>query len=236
VPCCDRLTRTADFRIVCSDEADPDLLRHATALAEVFENTPAAGTDLLLTRPSAAEDTRMFESDRAVWRLPFGAAHGLRRAMVRVGLGTAGSWLLREAALIAGTAGAEELVVAHVFSQNTLDQDADSLAELREARMLDLYRLLARTDLCGVLCTPVVEESLRPVDATLRLTARCEPDLVIDSLSWPGIYSEWSRREAARYLRELDTPILNLPAPVPRPHWARILASRVFQESEPQAG
>jgi hypothetical protein len=62
---------------------------------------------------------------------------------------------------------------------------------------------------------------------------RYQPDAIFDSLSWPGIHCNWSRRDAGRYLRSLRIPLINIPATRDRPARSAILKSRVFPESEP---
>jgi hypothetical protein len=215
-----------DFRLLI--QSDP---------AALLEIAAEQGAELVMT-PSLAPawngslEQLAFESRCPVWFVPQRFGTRLRRAMVRVDPPDS-TLLLGAAAAACKAAGVEELVVAHVFSQFTLDQDAASLRRFERERTLELYRFLARIDISGMNCTPLVEESLRPVDALIRMVKRYEPDAIFDSLSWPGIQCKWSRSEASRFLRALGIPLINIPAPGDRPARSAILKSRVFPESEP---
>jgi hypothetical protein len=99
--------------------------------------------------------------------------------------------------------------------------------------MLEFYRFLARTDLGGVNCTPVLEESPRQSAGLLRLAEQYEADmLIIDPDADKAPVWQWNRREASALARSAEIPLLALRiAPAKGP--MQMLRERIFCGMEP---
>jgi hypothetical protein len=219
--------------------ADLELLRYAEMLGslackpEVLIAPPAAGSavpdlgllfaivqyskcDLIVARhPRHMEPGRgllhqlLFEAPCAVCLVPEGTRPNLRRPMVRVEPTAKGRELLAIAAALSRAAGTDELVAVHSYFRYGLNYEPESLEKLRSERTLELYRFLARADLSGVNCTPVLEDTPRQSDALLRLVSERDSDLlIIDPDVDRAPVWQWNRREAAGLARSATVPVL----------------------------
>lgn len=186
------------------------------SLQLLFDTALECGTDLIvIPHPRDLEHARpllrqlMFDAPCAVCLAPNGVPASLDRLLVRIEPTPRGHQLLSIAARIARAAGSEELVAIHSHFRFGLDWDPGSLETMRTQRQLEIYRFLARADLSGVNCTPVLEETPRQAETLLRNIIRSPADLaIIDPTVDRDPEWQWNRRASERMVMESPAPVL----------------------------
>lgn len=211
-------------------------------LDSVFEAAAKFEADLILMRrPEDGRQGRSIarrllgEARCSVCLLPAGAAPRIERAVAGVDLSPQGRELLERGARLCAQAGAAGLIALHSFPRSPLC-DGDPLVENQRQRLLlDLYRLLPRSELAGLDCTPLVEESPCPEGALLRAIEEHGADAVMVGrwglprflLGCPSPTVEkllWSARAALFQIQLSSEPVAVLKA----------IETRFFPNSEPR--
>jgi hypothetical protein len=215
----------------------PDL-----GVGSVFEAATRSGCDLILTRAPARTWTGatwlrelLFESPCPVCLIPAGARLSLERALVRLSLTPRGSRLLSLAAgLIRGVGGEELLAVHNVFDYD-VDEQPDLSEKLRTRDELEIYRFLARADLCGVNVSPIRESRPGEARTLLGVARRREARLlVVDPGEDAGPVWQWNRREVLNLAMLSDIAVISTGLSNQDRGWKQVLRQRVFTEREPK--
>lgn len=206
----------------------------------LFDMAEEARCDLIVARhPRRLEHSRtllnqlLFDAPCAVCLVPGKERPVMRRPMVRIELTSKGRELLSRAATFAKMMGSEELFAVHTYFRDGLDALPHSLEKLREQRMLDLYRFIGRTNLSGVNCTPILEDSAKQAESLLRLAAQRDADMMIvdpdvdEAPAW-----QWNHREAEALAASAGIPLLAARI-APRKGLMGILRDQVFCAREP---
>jgi hypothetical protein len=206
----------------------------------LFDTASETGADLIVARhPRGSRESGilirqlLFEAPCAVCLIPRGSRPGIRRPLVRIELTERGAQLLELGCALARHSAAEELLAVHAYFQNGLDTSPGNISQLRERQELDLYRFLAGVDLCGVNCTPILEENPRQARTLLRLSRERSADLMVfDPAAGQAPVWQWNWRESEALARAASMPLLAV-----RVHhsagFVRMLRERVFTELEP---
>ena len=211
-------------------------------LDSVFEAAAKFEADLILMRrPEDGRQGRpiarrlLGEARCSVCLLPAGLAPRIERAVAGVDLSPAGRELLARGARLCTQAGAGELIALHSFLRSPLC-DGDELAEkTRQRLLLDLYRMLPRSELNRLDCTPLIEESSSPERALARAVEEHGADAVVVGrwglprflLERPSQIVEkllWSARAALFQIQLSNEPVAVLKA----------IETRFFPNPEPR--
>ena len=87
--------------------------------------------------------------------------------------------VLSQAASLYRCAKAEELIALHSCFHESVSEDEFQHQRFRSERTLDLWRFMARANLPGVCCTPLMEEAANPHRALARVAKERSADLVM---------------------------------------------------------
>jgi hypothetical protein len=205
----------------------------------VFDLAMESRCDLIVARqPGDSSEARvvvrqlLFEAPCAVCLVPEDARASIRRPLVRIEPTARGERLLAIASALARHARSEELFALHTYFHAGLDADPATLRQLRTEREIELYRFLARADISGVNCTPVLEESPKQGHSLLRVAATRQADLLVfDPAVDQAPIWQWNRRHSEALAREARLPVLSV-CLSPAPSIIAGLRERVFTEME----
>jgi len=130
---------------------------------------------------------------------------------VRLEPTTRGSRLLGIASALARHSRSDELLALHTYFHAGLDAERQTLRQLRMEREIELYRFLARADLSGVNCTPLLEESPSQSRSLLRIAAERQADLLaFDPATDEMPVWQWNRRHSEALARATPLPVLSV--------------------------
>lgn len=225
----ERLNAVLSFRVMI----EPDI-------SLLFDEAAEGQCDLIVARhPRKLLHSRqllkqlLFDAPCSVCIVPEGASPSFRRPLVRIEPCERGGRLLEMAAALSKRAGSEEIVAVHQYFGYGLNSRPEFLEHVYEQRMLELYRFLARVNLAGVNCTPVLEETPRRMSALLRLAARRGADLLIFDPANNGAPAwQWNARVVESIARAAKMPILAVRTSRER-SFMTVLQEQVFCEMEP---
>jgi hypothetical protein len=206
----------------------------------LFDMAVESECDLIVTRhPRNLEHSKallnqlLFDAPCAVCLVPDKVRPTLRRPLVRIETTPKGRELLARAAVFAKAVGSEELLAVNTYFREGLNGAPESLEQLREQRSLELYRFIARTDLMGVNCTPLLEDSPKQAETILRIAAQRNADLlIIDPDVDKAPTWQWNRREAEALAGSTNIPLLAARV-APRKGLMAVLREQVFCAMEP---
>jgi hypothetical protein len=167
------------------------------------------------------------EAPCSVCFVPLDAPPRLERVLAGIDLDHAGHELLSHAARLCHAARAEELLAVHSCFRETLDDGETSRERFHTARTLDLFRFMARAELNGVTCTPLLEEARAPHRALSRMASEHRADLVLVGRR-PGA----AARIASELLWDCPAPLVQLLLPK-LAVGLRDMLRRVFSNPEP---
>jgi nucleotide-binding universal stress UspA family protein len=176
----------------------------------------------------------LFESPCSVCLVPQDARASMCRPTVRIEPTDKGAMLLSIAAAASKHAGSEELFIVRLYFKYGLDSREDTLERLREEQTLEMYCFLARAELSGVNCRPILEESPRQAKTLLKLAAENDSDLlIIDPSAGAAPIWQWNGREAESVAKLTRIPLLVVRSDGPRRRFTEFLREEVFCEMEP---
>ena len=206
----------------------------------VFDLAIESQCDLIVARhPRGSEDARvlvrqlLFEAPCAVCLVPAGARAAVRRPLVRVEPTSRGARLLGMASALARHARSEDLIALHTYFHEGLDAGPHTIRQLRMEREMALYRFLARADLSGVSCTPVLEENPNQKHSLLRIAEERRADLLIfDSAVGQAPVWQWNRRQSEALTHSIQIPILSVCLSTSANRILSSLREQVFTEME----
>ena len=242
--------------LVAGSERNPDLLAYSAMLAACSVNSSVAFTGARTTVPDLFEVARESRSELIVVQrprsqvlirhllclapcpvllIPDGARPEIVRPLVRLSLTSRGSRLLSLAASVTRHTGGEELVAAHNVFDYDVDEQPDLAEKFRTTHELEIYRFLARTDLSGVVCTPVRASAPSETGTLLELARQRGVDLfVIDPAADGSPVWQWNRREARKLAELSPVPVLATGLGDSDRSWSSVLREQVFTEMEPK--
>jgi hypothetical protein len=203
----------------------------------VFDLAVERQSDLIVTRhPRHAPQSDvllrqlLFDSPCSVCLVPDGSRTSLERPILRAETTPRGAKLL---SLAAAACPGADVIAANMYFHYGLNSAPETIEQIREQRLLEMYRFLARADILGVNCTPLVEESPRQAEALLGLAERYECDLVIvDPVPDAAPVWQWNRRQVESVARMARVPLLSARLE-PRSGLLGYLREQVFCEMEP---
>jgi len=206
----------------------------------LFDMAEESQCDLIVARhPRHLEHSRtllsqlLFDAPCAVCLVPGRDRPAMRRPMVRIELTSKGRELLTRTAAFAKMMGSDELFAVFTYFRDSFDSLPHALEKLRERRLLDLYRFISRTDLSGMCCTPILEDSSKQAASLLRVAAQRDADMLIidpdvdEAPSW-----QWNHREAEALAAATGIPLLAMRV-APRRGLMGMLRDQVFCAHEP---
>jgi hypothetical protein len=196
--------------------------------------------DLIVARqPQGSSDARLvirqllFEAPCAVCLVPKGARACARRPLVRLEPTARGARLLNMASALARHARSEDLIALHTYFHDALTLEPAMLRQLRMEREMELYRFLARADLSGVNCTPLVEENPSQIRTLLRVAEHRQADLLVFDPAVDQIpVWQWNRRQSETLARSTRIPVLSACMTSESRKTLRALRVHVFTEME----
>lgn len=200
-----------------------------------FEAATEARADLLVMR-----HPRLFEKPRAIARrvlsespcsvclVPEEAPSRIGRILAGIHLDDSGRGVLSQAASLYRCAKAEELIALHSCFHESVSEDEFQHQRFRSERTLDLWRFMARANLPGVCCTPLMEEAATPHRALARVARERSADLVV-----VGRRSGSAPRVSAGLLWECTQPLVQVLLPGAG-DGVRGLLRRIFSHPEPK--
>jgi hypothetical protein len=206
----------------------------------LFDLAVEAQSDLIIARhPRGSNEARLivrqllFEAPCAVCLVPEGARACVRRPLVRLEPTSRGARLLGVASAIARHARSEELIALHTYFHEGLDAEPDTVHQRRRERELDLYRFLARADLAGVNCTPLLEENPSQTRSLIRNAETRQADLLVfdPAVDQMPVW-QWNRRKSESLARSARIPVLSARFGGASNKVLRTLRERVFTEME----
>jgi hypothetical protein len=184
----------------------------------IFDLAMEARCDLIVARqPNNSSDGRLvvrqllFDAPCAVCLVPDGARASVRRPLVRLEPTSRGSRLLGIASALARHSRSDELLALHTYFHAGLDAETQTLRQLRMEREIELYRFLARADLSGVNCTPLLQESPSQGRSLLRIAGERQADLLIfdPAVDQTPVW-QWNRRHSEALARVTPVPVLSV--------------------------
>jgi hypothetical protein len=184
----------------------------------IFDLAMEARCDLIVARqPNDSSDGRLvvrqllFDAPCAVCLVPDGARASVRRPLVRLEPTSRGSRLLGIASALARHSRSDELLALHTYFHAGLDAETQTLRQLRMEREIELYRFLARADLSGVNCTPLLQESPSQGRSLLRIAGERQADLLIfdPAMDQTPVW-QWNRRHSEALARVTPVPVLSV--------------------------